>query len=57
MVLSAQTPYRGQENLWEHYEPDVIWMPLAGEKSIVNFGTGGFTDGRQRTRDMYFMSA
>ena len=32
MVLSAQTPYRGQENLWEHYEPDVIWMPLAGEK-------------------------
>ena len=25
--------------------------------ALVNFGTGGFTDGRQRTRDMYFMSA
>ena len=41
MVLSAQTPYRGQENLWEHYEPDVIWMPLAGEKEHREFWNRG----------------
>ena len=41
MVLSAQTPYRNQENLWEHYEPDVIWMPLAGEKEHREFWNRG----------------